>query len=118
MVRASAANRRLGQINGGAENDDGQLERIDAELDEEWDLKKVRARFAEKHDSRSNSKQDPERKLLERARMVAVQAELLATHKKDIHEVSIDTAPTARKDIAEAIRYLQDLEELLLGKTT
>src|SRR5262249_15219596 len=92
-----------------AENDAGELERIEAEVDEEWDLKRARARLERKH---------VERKLLERARSVAVQAELLATYKKEIHEVSTDTARNARKDIAEAIRYLQDLEKLLLGKTS
>jgi CBS domain-containing protein len=91
------------------ENDAVELERIEAEVDEEWDLKKARARLEQKH---------VERKLLERARSVAVQAELLATHRKEIHVVSTDTARNASKDIAEAIRYLQDLEKLLLGKTS
>ena len=91
-----------------AENDAGEPERIEAEFDEEWDLKKARARLAQRH---------VELKLVERVRSLALQAELLATHKKGIHEVSTDTARNVRKDIAQAIRYLQDLEKLLLGKT-
>ena len=91
-----------------AENDTGEPERIEAEFDEEWDLKKARARLAQRH---------VELKLVERVRSLALQAELLATHKKGVHEVSTDTARNVRKDIAQAIRYLQDLEKLLLGKT-
>jgi hypothetical protein len=93
----------------------GELERIDAEVDEEWDLKKARAKRAQNHD-RSNARQDRERKLLERVRSVAVQAELLATRMKEIHEISTDTARNARKGIAEAIEYLRDLEKLLICK--
>jgi CBS domain-containing protein len=100
-----------------AENDADEFEQIEEaeEDDEKWDSNKNRASLAQKRDSRGNAK-DPERKLLERARMIAVQAELLATHEKEISEVSTAAARNARKDIAEAIRYLQDLEKLLLGQ--
>jgi hypothetical protein len=62
------------------------------------------------------AKRDPERKLLERAREAAVAAERLATCRKELHQVSTDTARNARKDIAEAIGYLQDLAQLLRDK--
>jgi hypothetical protein len=50
----------------------GELQRIEEaeEDDEEWDLKKARARLAQKHERR-DAKQDPERKLLEIAREAA-----------------------------------------------
>jgi hypothetical protein len=55
----------------------------------------------------------PERKLFEFARDAAVAAERLATCRKDLDQVSTDTARNARKDIAEAIERLQAFEKLL-----
>ena len=62
------------------------------------------------------AKRDPERKLLELARDAAVAAERLAACRKELHEVSADTARNARKDIAEAIERLQAFEKLLADK--
>ena len=59
------------------------------------------------------AKRDPERKLLDLARDAAVAAERLAACRKELHKVSADTARNARKDIAEAIGHLQDIEKLL-----
>jgi hypothetical protein len=62
------------------------------------------------------AKRDPERELLELAREAAVAAERLATCRKELHQVSTDTARNARKDIVEAIELLQTLEKLLADK--
>jgi len=56
---------------------------------------------------------DPERKLLEYARRVVVQAELVAIGKKRLASVSRDGARAARKDINEAIALLQAFERSL-----
>jgi hypothetical protein len=95
----------------------GGHERIEEaeEDDEEWALQKARAKLAQRRD-RSDVTQDPERKLLELAREVAVAAERLATCKSELSRISTDTARNARKDIAEATGHLQDLEKLLRDK--
>jgi hypothetical protein len=61
-------------------------------------------------------KRDHERKLLELARDAAVAAEQLVTCRKELHQVSVDTARNARKDIVEAIERLQAFEKLLADK--
>jgi hypothetical protein len=62
------------------------------------------------------AKQDPERILLELAREAAVAAERLATCRKELNQVSTDTARNARQDIVEAIELLQSVEKLLADK--
>ena len=62
------------------------------------------------------AKRDPQRKLLELAREAAVATERLATCRKELHQISTDTARNARKDIVEAIERLQAFEKLLADK--
>jgi hypothetical protein len=87
----------------------GELERVEEaeEDDEEWALQKTRAKLA---------KHDPERKLLELAREVAVAAERLVTCESDLSKISTDAARNARNDIIEAIERLQAFEKLLTDK--
>ena len=74
----------------------GELQRIEEaeEDDEEWDLKKVRARLAQKHERR-DAKQDPERKLLEIAReaAAAVLAKFGALNDIDPDDVGVPREP-------------------------
>ena len=88
----------------------GEHERIEEaeEDDEEWAFQKARAKLAHK--------QDPERKLLELAREVAVVTERLATCKSDLSKISTDTARNAGKDIVEAIEHQQAFEKPLADK--
>jgi hypothetical protein len=56
---------------------------------------------------------DPERKLLEYARRVLAQAELVVTGKKRLAQISRDGARSARKHISDAIALLQSFERSL-----
>ena len=62
------------------------------------------------------AKRDPERELLELAREAAVAAERLATCRKELNQVSTDTARNARQDIVEAIEHLQTFDKPLGDK--
>ena len=74
----------------------GELQRIEEaeEDDEEWNLKKARARLAQKHERR-DAKQDPERKLLEIAReaAAAVLAKFGALNDIDPDDVGVPREP-------------------------
>jgi hypothetical protein len=61
----------------------------------------------------NNTDKETELKLIDAARQVAADSELLGTLKKSLSKVSRDAAKSARSDVREAIERLQTFAQLL-----
>ena len=61
----------------------------------------------------NNTDKETELKLIDAARQVVADSELLGTLKKSLSKVSRDAAKNARSDVREAIERLQTFAQLL-----